>query len=580
MRRLFRTSRPPQPLPPPPASSTVGETSQEPPASGTEPRPSIDQKATIKKEKKDKDKDKEKEKEKEKKKKKKAKSSSAGSKSPSSSPDRSYPGLSNIPQLARPADVEALATALAAEVDADNADAGIPLLVAKNSTTSIQPDPSSNRPPFITQRRPIASQPRSKVHFDVSEKIILDAQWYSHQQRFTISSGNFLHFERPPTTNYRFSTTAESIHTKGTLLQLITSASTDDDKNTWDSTTAVPLYAARYFNPAVTQTERTIYWEAQACSLGFSKFSSVDHTDGGPPSRGVSIAPKPLNGLPSELASTATAPTAEEGLADLGLSRSISHTAHPMPHRVTGAAVAIGFIVKCVTPDTVPFIRRRSSLRPVDEFPFPYSTAGDGVFWSSNNGGTIYIGGQETRHTLKAGVGDTVGIGITFKLDPSKQQPNGVTPVPTPPTTPPPVQACQKDSKELFRRKSSAASGKDQSEAPYCDPKDLQNVPVEIFFVVNGEKKLSFFHPDKATNPFDVPIPEYLLGTHDVFPCLCVQGAGVECKTRIGQAVTWQGEGGFVDSPTKDDASAISRETTKETPKKSTKWWSHLSHAH
>ncbi|KAK6334215.1 hypothetical protein TWF696_002716 [Orbilia brochopaga] len=613
MRKLFRASKP---TPPPPVS-TAGDASQQqqqqqqPPANGTESRPSLDQKAAIKKEKK--------EKEKELKKKKKAKSASPGSSKSPASPDRSYPGISNIPQLARPADAEALATALAAEVDADNADAGIPLLIVKNSA---QAD-LSNRP-LVSQRRPsvlkqtgrlnsissdpniplaspplspgspstnsIASQPRAKVHFDVSEKIILDAQWYSHQQRFTITSGNFLHFERPPTSNYRFSTTAESIHTKGTLLQLITSASTDDDKNTWDSTTAVPLYAARYYNPAVTSAERTIYWEAEVGSLGFSKFSSVDHADGLPSSRGAAAASAasvasrtangPPGGPPGETPSSTTASTADEGLADLGLSRSISHTAPPISHRVTGAAMAVGFIVKCVTPDTVPFIRRRSSLRPVDEFPFPYSTAGDGIFWSSDNGGTIYIGGQETRHTLKAGVGDTVGIGITFKLDPSKQQSNGVTPVPTPPTTPPPVQTSQKENKELFRRKSSAASGKDQSDTPYCEPKDLQHVPVEIFFVVNGEKKQSFFHPDKTTNPFDTPIPEYLLGTHDIFPCLCVQGAGVECKTRIGQAVTWQGEGGFVDSPTKDDASAISRDTTKETPKKSAKWWSHLGHTH
>ncbi|KAJ6255806.1 hypothetical protein Dda_9416 [Drechslerella dactyloides] len=598
MRKLFRASKPPPSVP------TAGATPQEPSANGPENKPGLDPKATIKKEKK----------EKEKKEKKKTKPSSASSSKSPSSPDRSYPGLSNIPQLARPADAEALATALAAEVDADNADAGIPLLIVKN-TLPAEVD-LSNRA-LVTQRRPsvlkqsgrlnsvsseanaplvspplspgspssnsIVSQPRPKVHFDVSDKIILDAQWYSHQQRFTISSGNFLHFERPPTSNYRFSTTAESIHTKGTLLQLVTSASTDDDKNTWDSTTAVPLYAARYYNPAVTSTERTIYWEAQVCSLGFSKFSSVDHGDGAPPSRGVSTATKgthgPSGALPSESSQPAAASTADEGLADLGLSRSISHTTHPFPSRATGAAMAVGFIVKCVTPDTVPFIRRRSSLRPMDEFPFPYSTAGDGVFWSSDNGGSIYIGGQETMHTLKAGVGDTVGIGITFKLDPSKQQSNGVTPVPTPPTTPPPIQTSQKDTKELFRRKSSAASGKDQSEVPYRDPKDLQSVPVELFFVVNGEKKLSFPQPDKATNPFDMPIPEYLLGTHDIFPCLCVQGAGVECKTRIGQAVTWQGEGGFVDSPTKDDASAGSRETAKETPKKSSKWWSHLSHA-
>ncbi|EWC43725.1 hypothetical protein DRE_07385 [Drechslerella stenobrocha 248] len=553
MRRLFRSSRPPPPpLPPSPAPADLA------PGSKSNPDPQV----AVKKEKKAKDKDKDKDKDKKKKRK----------PSPALSP---YPSLSNIPQLARAADAEALATALAVEVDADNTDAGIHLLLKTAAPPSVDlasapanlrrgsvlkhpprldsDDSSPSSPPLSPRSNSTASCSRPRVHFDVSDKFILDAQWYSHQQRLTITSGNFLHFERPPTATYRFATTTESIHTKGTLLQLVTSPSTDDDKNTWDSTTALPLYAARYHSPNITSTERTIYWEAEVGSLGFSKFSSVDHADG---SRAASTV-KPAGGAVGDLPeSTATpAPATDEGLADIGLSRSISHVAnHPVSHRPTGAAVAVGFIVKCVTPDTVPFIRRRSSLRPIDEFPFPSSTAGGGIFWSSDN-------------TLPAKRPAT--------LDPPKQQSNDATPVPTPPTTPPALPTPQKDSKELFRRKSSATGGKEQSDIPCADPKDLQRVPVEVFFVVNGEKKISFSHPDQRANPFDMEIPEYLLGTHDVFPCLCIQGAGVECKTRIGQAVKWRGEGGSAEIPPQDNGFVDLKEA-KETPKKNGKWWSHI----
>ncbi|KAF3309719.1 hypothetical protein TWF173_010612 [Orbilia oligospora] len=539
-------------------------------------------------------------------KKKKSKPSSLSSKSLSNA-QSNYLAVSNIPQLARASDAEALATALAAEVVADNADAGIPVLLKSNHSTP-RPDtvtaprnrrrssvlkqpgvvrlnsissegeddePSLASPPLSPRSNSVTSQGRPRVHFDVAEKIILEAQWYSHQQRLTITSGNFLHFERPPTTNYRFSTTAESIHTKGTLLQLITAASGDDDKNTWDSTTGLPLYAARYYNPNVALADRTIYWEAQLRSLGFSKFSSVDNSEGSPVSRTASSG-KPVSSPPSS-PKPVTAPSGEDGLADLGLSRSISHT-HPISSRPTGAAIAIGFVVKSVTPDTVPFIRRRSSLRPIDEFPFPCSTAGDGIFWSSENGGLIYIDGHPTKHSLAAGVGDIVGIGITYKVDLEKEPSNGTTPVPTPPTTPPPIS--QKESKELFRRKSSATNGKE--EVPYAEPKDLQPVPTEVFFVVNGVKKLTISHPHGANNLFETLLPDYFLGVNDIFPCICVQGAGIECKTRIGQAVTWRGEGGSTEPPVEGakhtEAKEVAKETPKETPKKSGRWWSHLGH--
>ncbi|KAK6354477.1 hypothetical protein TWF730_008877 [Orbilia blumenaviensis] len=539
-----------------------------------------------------------------KKKKSKPKPSSLSTKSLANS-QHNYLTVSNIPQLARASDAEALATALAAEVVADNADAGVPSLI-KSNPNNARPDPtkapenlrrgsvlkqpgrlnsissegedgepsSLASPPLSPRSNSVTSQGRPRVHFDVSEKIILDAQWYSHQQRLTISSGNFLHFERPPTANYRFTTTAESIHTKGTLLQLATSASSDDDKNTWDSTTGLPLYAARYYNPNVALTDRTIYWETQVRSLGFSKFSSVDNSDTSPASQ-TKLSGKSIGSPPSSPKPAAAAPSAgEDSLADLGLSRSISHT-HPVFNRTTGAAIAIGFVVKSVTPDTVPFIRRRSSLRPIDEFPFPCSTAGDGIYWSSDNGGSIYIDGHQTKHSLIAGVGDTIGIGITYKVDPEKQPSNGVTPVPTPPTTPPPI--TQKESKELFRRKSSATNGKEQ-EVPYAEPKDLQSVSTEVFFVVNGEKKLTISHPHTANNPFDTPLPEYMLGTNDVFPCICVQGAGIECKTRIGQAVTWRGEGGSTEPPVEETKQTELKEVPKETPKKSGRWWTHLGH--
>ncbi|KAF3928820.1 hypothetical protein AA313_de0202381 [Arthrobotrys entomopaga] len=524
-------------------------------------------------------------------------------KSPPAAPQPQY--CSNIPQLARASDAEALATALAAEVVADNADAGITLLLKtsptpvdltkapenlrrgsvlkQNRLNSVGSDINSlASPPLSPRSNSVTSITggRPRVHFDVSEKVILEAQWFSHQQRFTISSGNFLHFERPPTANYRFSTTAESIHTKGTLLQLITSASSEDDKNTWDSTTALPLYAARYYNPTVTSTERTVYWEAEIGTLGFSKFSSLDHGSNNlPPPPTVPPPPVPLeppSTAPPGSPNSAPAVIGETGLAEPGLSRSLSQT-HPTPSNMAGAAIAIGFIVKSVTPDTVPFIRRRSSLRPIDEFPFPCSTAGEGVFWSSDNGGSVHLGGHPTRHTLKAGTGDTVGIGITFKMDTPKTQSNGTTPVPTPPTTPPPT--TQKEPKELFRRKSSTTSAKD--DVPCADPKDLQSVPIEIFFVVNGEKKLTF-SSDKSTNPFDLPVPEYLLGTNDIFPCICVQGSGVACKTRIGQAVKWHGEGGTAQSPVQENGQTDAKvdPTPKETPKKSGRWWSHLHSGH
>ncbi|RVD83619.1 uncharacterized protein DFL_008000 [Arthrobotrys flagrans] len=537
-------------------------------------------------------------------KKKKSKPSSLSSKSLTNA-QSNYLAISNIPQLARASDAEALATALAAEVVADNADAGIPVLLknipprpdptaapGNRRRSSVLKQPGVTRlnsissegeddevslasPPHSPRSNSVTSQGRPRVHFDVSEKIILEAQWYSHQQRFTINSGNFLHFERPPTANYRFSTTAESIHTKGTLLQLVTSANSDDDKNTWDSITGLPLYAARYYNPNVALTDRTVYWEAQIRSLGVSKFSSVDNSDGSPVSR-TAPSGKPVGSPPSSPKPIPTL-SGEGSLADLGLSRSISHT-YPVSNRITGAAIAIGFVVKSVTPDTVPFIRRRSSLRPIDEFPFPCSTAGGGVFWSSENGGSIYIDGHPTKHSLAAGVGDTIGIGITYKVDSEKQPSNGATPVPTPPTTPPPV--TQKESKELFRRKSSVTNGKD--EVPYAEPKDLQPVSTEVFFVVNGEKKLTISHPHGANNPFDTPLPDYLLGINDVFPCICVQGAGIECKTRIGQAVTWRGEGGSTEPPVEEvkhtEAKEVPKETPKETPKKSGRWWSHLGH--
>ncbi|KAK6523991.1 hypothetical protein TWF694_005659 [Orbilia ellipsospora] len=512
--------------------------------------------------------------------------------------------FSNIPQLARASDAEALATALAAEVVADNADAGITLLLKTSPTpvdlakapenlrrgsvlkqtrlNSVSSDINSSlaSPPLSPRSNSVTSITggRPRVHFDVSEKVILEAQWFSHQQRFTITSGNFLHFERPPTANYRFSTTAESIHTKGTLLQLITSASSEDDKNTWDSTTALPLYAARYFNPNVTSTERTVYWEAEIGTLGFSKFSSHENANSSlPPPPTVPPPPVPLEPpttSPPGSPKSATIAVSDAGLADPGLSRSLSQT-HTISNNSPGAAIAIGFIVKSVTPDTVPFIRRRSSLRHIDEFPFPCSTAGEGVFWTSDNGGCIHIGGHQTRHTLKAGTGDTVGVGLTFKMDPAKAQSNGTTPVPTPPTTPPPIP--QKDSKELFRRKSSTTSAKD--DVPCADPKDLTSVPVEIFFVINGEKKLTF-SSDKSTNPFDPPIPESLLGTNDIFPCICVQGAGVACKTRIGQAVKWHGEGGTAEAAVQENGQAEAKAAPpKETPKKSGRWWSHLGHS-
>ncbi|KAK6529955.1 hypothetical protein TWF281_009105 [Arthrobotrys megalospora] len=573
MKKLFRTSKSTQT--PPPADGSGDKSDAKP--------------DVVKK---DKEKDKEK---------KKKSRPSLSSKSLANA-QHNYVTISNIPQLARASDAEALATALAAEVVADNADAGMPGLLKVNPThTNTVKAPENRRrgsvlkqpgrlnsissegedepssiasPPLSPRSNSVASQGRPRVHFDVSEKIILEAQWYSHQQRFTISSGNFLHFERPPTANYRFSTTAESIHTKGTLLQLVSSASSDDDKNTWDSTTGLPLYAARYYNPNVALADRTIYWETQVRSLGFSKFSSVDHTDGGSPTSRTGPSSKSLGSPPGSPKPTAV-PPGEDGLADLGLSRSISHT-HPVSNRMTGAAIAIGFVVKSVTPDTVPFIRRRSSLRPIDEFPFPCSTAGDGIFWSSDGGGTIYIDGHQTKHTLSAGVGDTVGIGLTYKVDPEKQPSNGVTPVPTPPTTPPPI--TQKESKELFRRKSSAANGKE--EVPYAEPKDLQSVSTEVFFVVNGVKKLTISHPQGVSNPFDTLLPEYILGTNDVFPCICVQGAGIECKTRIGQAVTWRGEGGSTEPPVEEVKQSEVKEVPKEkeTPKKSGRWWSHLAH--
>ncbi|KAJ6257613.1 hypothetical protein Dda_7400 [Drechslerella dactyloides] len=301
----------------------------------------------------------------------------------------------------------------------------------------------------------------------MADKPLAVAAKYADRERYFIAAGKGFQFQNIPTANYRLAQTAEGLKTKGTFWQLNPSAdsSATTTATTWDVYANYPLFAARYDSPLVSGVDaKTIYWEFEITSLGYAG---------------------------------------------------------------TPASLAFGFLVKDAGSDAVA-ARPEKSLRAFDDPAAPPTSAsGPSLLWNSTDG-AVYANGvkvpTEDGVTFTAGVGDTVGIGITYLFDAS------VPMVPTRDVHDNPSAKPSKISKAIDR--------KGNQTTRTADAKDLVPCPTKVFVTVNGEEK-----------PVGGDVARgFLAGLTDVFPVLVVSGPGVGGKVKIGEAVGFAGDGGVADA--------------------------------
>lgn len=139
-------------------------------------------------------------------------------------------------------------------------------------------------------------------------------------------------------------------------------------------------------------------------------------------------------------------------------------------------------------------------------------------WWSADN--SVWINGTKVENfSLPVGQNSTLGIGLILHYD--------GTFVP-------------EAAKEEHKKNKLAAwiESKQRQEAPVGELHDLYPVATEIFFTVDGVMhKL----PQEASPLWKA----FINGVFDIYPAIVVSGAGVEGSAKFGQAVEWDGEGGF-----------------------------------
>ncbi|KAK6342943.1 hypothetical protein TWF718_008321 [Orbilia javanica] len=189
----------------------------------------------------------------------------------------------------------------------------------------------------------------------------------------------------------------------------------------------------------------------------------------------------------------------------------------------TPAGFAFGFVVKDAGSEAIAS-NSSGSLRPYDQTAAPKSLSGPSLLWNSVDGG-VYDNGTKIPDTeFQAKVGDTVGLGITFQFDSS------IPMIPTRDVNDNPNAKAGRFSKSL--------DSKGNKTTRIADVKDLVSVPTKIFVTINGEEMK--IEGDVART--------FISGVTDVFPVLAVSGPGIGGKVKIGEAVTFGGEGGLADA--------------------------------
>ncbi|KAK6335944.1 hypothetical protein TWF730_003319 [Orbilia blumenaviensis] len=189
----------------------------------------------------------------------------------------------------------------------------------------------------------------------------------------------------------------------------------------------------------------------------------------------------------------------------------------------TPASLAFGFVVKDAGSEAVA-TNSNGSLRPYDQTALPKSLSGPSLLWHSTDGGVYDNETKVPGLEFPAQVGDTIGVGITFQFDPS------IPMIPTRDVNDNPNSKAGKFSKSL--------DSKGNKTTRIAEVKDLVAVPTKVFVTVNGEEK-----------PIEGEVARaFVSGVTDVFPVLVVSGPGVGGKVKIGEAVSFGGEGGLADA--------------------------------